>query len=181
MPIIADPWFWVLAIPAVLLSGITKAGFASGAGNAMVPLMSLVIPAPQAAGISLPLLCAMDIASLRAWWGRWSLAELRAIMPGGLLGLLIGVAVFGLLFSLGSLSLVHLVPRMIEYSQTGSTTIFQRVGYGFGAFAWEATLMIGATALICGQQRIPMIAQRVIGTILLIAGAFLMAWRLSLR
>jgi len=97
MPIIADPWFWVLAIPAVLLSGITKAGFASGAGNAMVPLMSLVIPAPQAAGISLPLLCAMDIASLRAWWGRWSLAELRAIMPGGLLGLLIGVAVFGLL------------------------------------------------------------------------------------
>jgi len=91
------------------------------------------------------------------------------------------LAVFGLLFSLGSLSLVHLVPRMIEYSQTGSTTIFQRVGYGFGAFAWEATLMIGATALICGQQRIPMIAQRVIGTILLIAGAFLMAWRLSLR
>ena len=32
MSIIADPWFWILAIPAVLLSGISKAGFASGAG-----------------------------------------------------------------------------------------------------------------------------------------------------
>lgn len=97
MPIIADPWFWVLAIPAVLLTGITKAGFASGAGNSMVPLMSLVIPAPQAAGIALPLLCAMDIASLKAWWGKWSKEQLWIIMPGGLLGVLIGAAIFGFL------------------------------------------------------------------------------------
>lgn len=97
MPIIADPWFWVLAIPAVLLTGITKAGFASGAGNSMVPLMSLVIPAPQAAGIALPLLCAMDIASLKAWWGKWSAAQLWIIMPGGLLGVAIGAAIFGFL------------------------------------------------------------------------------------
>ncbi len=97
MPIIADPWFWVLAVPAVLLTGISKGGFASGAGNSMMPLMSLVIPAPQAAGIALPLLCAMDIASLRAWWGRWSLAELRTTLPGGLLGVLIGAVFFGIM------------------------------------------------------------------------------------
>jgi uncharacterized protein len=28
-----DPWFYILAIPAVLLTGISKGGFASGAGN----------------------------------------------------------------------------------------------------------------------------------------------------
>ncbi len=97
MPIIADPWFWALAIPAVLLSGISKGGFASGAGNVAVPFMALVIPAPQAAAIALPVLCAMDIAGLRAWWGKWSMAELRAILPGGLAGVAIGALLFGVL------------------------------------------------------------------------------------
>jgi uncharacterized membrane protein YfcA len=97
MPLITDPLFWALAIPAFLLSGISKGGFASGAGNAAVPLMALVIPAPQAAGIALPVLCAMDIAGLRAWWGQWSARELRAILPGGLLGIALGTAVFGLM------------------------------------------------------------------------------------
>jgi uncharacterized membrane protein YfcA len=97
MPIVTDPLFWALAIPAFLLTGISKGGFASGAGNAAVPLMALAIPAPQAAGIALPVLCAMDIAGLRAWWGSWSPRELRAILPGGLLGIALGSAVFGLM------------------------------------------------------------------------------------
>lgn len=97
MLILTDPLFWALAIPAFLLSGISKGGFASGAGNAAVPLMALAIPAPQAAGIALPVLCAMDLAGLRAWWGRWSVRELRAILPGGLVGIALGTAVFGLM------------------------------------------------------------------------------------
>jgi uncharacterized membrane protein YfcA len=124
LPIIADPWFWALAIPAVLITGITKGGFASGAGNAMVPLMSLVIPAPQAAGVALPLLCAMDIASLRAWWGRWSVKELWATLPGGLLGVAIGVAVFGLMsdaavkLMVGAIAIIFLV-RSLWQSRPG--------------------------------------------------------------
>jgi uncharacterized membrane protein YfcA len=127
LPIIADPWFWVLAVPAVLLTGISKGGFASGAGNSMVPLMSLVIPAPQAAGVALPLLCAMDIVSLRAWWRRWSLAELRLIMPGGLLGVAIGAAVFGLLpdaavkLMVGAIAIIFLA-RSLWQSRPGHAT-----------------------------------------------------------
>lgn len=97
MPLITDPLFWLLAIPAVLLSGISKGGFASGAGNVAVPLMALAIPAPQAAGIALPVLCAMDVSGLRAWWGRWSARELRTILPGGLAGIALGTAIFGVL------------------------------------------------------------------------------------
>jgi uncharacterized membrane protein YfcA len=97
MPLVTDPLFWALAIPAFLLNGISKGGFASGAGNIGVPLMALAIPAPQAAGIALPVLCAMDIAGLRAWWGKWSARELRRILPGGLLGIGVGTAVFGLM------------------------------------------------------------------------------------
>jgi uncharacterized membrane protein YfcA len=97
LPIISDPWFYLLAVPAFLLTGISKGGFASGAGNVAVPLMALVIPAPQAAGIALPVLCAMDIAGLRAWWRRWDPAQLRVILPGGVLGIALGAAVFGLM------------------------------------------------------------------------------------
>jgi len=97
LPVITDPLFWALAIPAFVISGISKGGFASGAGNLAVPLTALAIPAPQAAGIALPVLCAMDIAGLRAWWGKWNARELRAILPGGLLGIALGTLVFGLM------------------------------------------------------------------------------------
>jgi len=95
--LITDPLFYALAVPAVLITGISKGGFASGGGNLSVPAMALLIPAPQAAAISLPVLCAMDLAGLRAWWGRWSLREMRAIIPGGLLGILLGSFAFGMM------------------------------------------------------------------------------------
>jgi uncharacterized membrane protein YfcA len=127
LPIITDPWFWALAVPAFLLTGISKGGFASGAGNVAVPLMSLVIPAPQAAGIALPVLCAMDISGLRAWWGRWSRDELRIILPGGLLGIAAGAAVFGLMSSeavklmVGGIALAFLA-RSLWQSRYGRAT-----------------------------------------------------------
>lgn len=93
--LITDPWFYALAVPAFLLTGISKGGFASGAGNTGVPLMALVIPAPQAAGIALPVLCAMDISALRAWWGKWDAVQLRATLPGAMLGIVAGTLVFG--------------------------------------------------------------------------------------
>ena len=79
--LITDPWFYALAIPAVLLTGISKGGFASGAGNLLVPLMALTVPAPVAAGIALPLLCAMDISGVKAWWGKWDQREMRVLIP----------------------------------------------------------------------------------------------------
>ncbi len=96
MPFLTDPWFYILAIPAVLITGISKGGFAGGAGNMMVPMMALAVPAPVAAGIALPLLCAMDVSGLRAWWGKWDKREMRVLVPGGLLGILLGGVTFTL-------------------------------------------------------------------------------------
>jgi len=89
-----DPWFYLLAIPAVLITGISKGGFAGGAGNLMMPLMALSVPAPVAAGIALPLLCAMDVSGLKAWWGRCDKREMRVLVPGALVGILIGALTF---------------------------------------------------------------------------------------
>lgn len=103
--LITDPLFYALAIPGFLINGISKGGFASGAGNVAVPMMAAVIPAPQAVGIALPVLCVMDIAGLRAWWGKWSAREMRAILPAGLLGIALGTLTFGL-FSARGISLM---------------------------------------------------------------------------
>ena len=61
---IADPWFYCLAIPALLFTGVSKGGLGAGAGILSVPLMSLAIPPTQAAAIMLPVLLATGYAEL---------------------------------------------------------------------------------------------------------------------
>lgn len=106
LPIVTDPWFYALAIPAVLITGISKGGFASGAGNLLVPLMALAVPAPVAAGIALPLLCAMDISGVKAWWDKWDRREMRVLVPGALLGILAGALAFGFMSDRAILAMV---------------------------------------------------------------------------
>ena len=63
-PLIHDAAFYAVAVPAVLLMGLSKSGFLGGFGSLAVPLMALVVPVPQAAAIMLPLLLVMDAAGL---------------------------------------------------------------------------------------------------------------------
>ncbi len=94
---ITDPWFYACAIAAVLIVGIAKGGLGGGIGIVGVPLMSLTIGPIQAAAIMLPILLLMDAFAVRAWWGRWDAANLRTIIPGGILGTVIGFATFRML------------------------------------------------------------------------------------
>jgi uncharacterized membrane protein YfcA len=87
--LIADPWFWALALPAVALTGISKGGLGGGAAVA-TPLMALTIPPAQAAAIMLPVLCVMDVAGVRAYLGRWERRVVRVIVPAGIVGTGIG-------------------------------------------------------------------------------------------
>ncbi len=89
--------FYPVAILAILLTGINKGGFGAGAGGIAVPLMSLYIAPPQAAGIMLPILCAMDLFGVHAYRGRWSRAHLRSLVPGALVGIALGGLAFGAL------------------------------------------------------------------------------------
>lgn len=89
------PWaFWVLSAVGVLLTGISKSGFAGGVGVITVPLMSIYIGPLQAAAIMLPLLIFMDIFSVRAWWQHRSPELLSLMFPGALLGILVGYLLF---------------------------------------------------------------------------------------
>ena len=92
---ITDPWFYVVAVPAVLLFGISKGGFGGGLGVVAVPLMALVISPVQAAAILLPILCLMDLVSAWAYRGKWDWYELRIMVPASLIGIAAGTLLFG--------------------------------------------------------------------------------------
>ena len=92
-----DPWFYVTAVLAVLIVGIAKGGFGGGVGLVAVPLMSLTTEPARAAAILLPLLILMDVTALRPYWGLWDWRSLQTMVPGAVLGTLIGLATFGLL------------------------------------------------------------------------------------
>ena len=91
---ITDPWFYAAAIPAILLMGISKGGFGSGAGLFATPLMALTVPIPQAAAIMLPILIVMDAVGLWAYRGRFNRENLRVLLVGGIIGVALGALAF---------------------------------------------------------------------------------------
>lgn len=97
LSLISNPAFLLAAIPAVLISAISKGGFGGGLGIVSVPLLALVISPAEAAAIMLPLLCVMDVIGVRAYWGIFDRQVLWAMLPGSLLGIVLGTLAFGYL------------------------------------------------------------------------------------
>lgn len=93
---LSDPAFWAVAVPAVLLAGLGKAG-GTGLGILCVPLMALAMPPATAAAVLLPILVAMDLIGLWAWRGRADAAVLRTALPGAALGIALGTLAFSVL------------------------------------------------------------------------------------
>lgn len=87
---LADPWFYLTCIPAVLVYGIAKGGFGGAVSVLSVPLMTLVMPPTQAAAILLPILVVMDIAAVKTYWGILDRRALHLLLPGALVGVVIG-------------------------------------------------------------------------------------------
>lgn len=114
---IDDPFFYAVAVPAVLMMGLAKSGVGAGFGALAVPLMALVVPVPQAAAIMLPLLAVMDAFGLAALWRERDRALIRLLLPAGLAGTVLGTLLFGWLSApvvaglVGALTLCFLATR----------------------------------------------------------------------
>jgi uncharacterized membrane protein YfcA len=88
--LLADPWFYLVSVPAVLLFGIVKGGFGGAIAILSVPLMALVMPPTQAAAILLPILVVMDVLVIKAYWGVFDRKALYLLLPGAVVGVGIG-------------------------------------------------------------------------------------------
>lgn len=86
--------FYAVAVIAILITGIAKGGFGQGSGGIAVPLMSIFIAPPEAAGIMLPILCAMDIFGVHAYRHSWSRQHVMIMLPGALAGIALGAFAF---------------------------------------------------------------------------------------
>jgi hypothetical protein len=120
--LITDPWFYAVAIPAVLVYGISKGGFGGGLGVVSVPLMALVISPVQAAAILLPILCVMDLVALWKFRGKWVLPELKILLPASLLGIVVGT----FLFEYMSAAVVRLIVGTVAIAFTAHYWIIKR-------------------------------------------------------
>ena len=85
MPLLHDPLFYLLAVPALFAIGIGKGGFA-GAGMIATPLLALAVPPLQAAAILLPILLCQDALSIWIYRHNWSAWNLKVLLPGSVVG-----------------------------------------------------------------------------------------------
>ncbi len=116
---ISDPFFYAVALPAALLIGLSKSGFAGGFGALAVPLLALAIPVPQAAAILLPVLCVADLLGLASLLRERDRALVRLLLPAGLAGIVLGALTFGLLSArtvaalVGAITLIFVALRTL--------------------------------------------------------------------
>jgi uncharacterized membrane protein YfcA len=94
LPLITDPFFYAVAIPSVLLMGISKSGFGTGFGSLAVPLMALAVTVPEAAAIMMPVLFLTDILGLAFLRSHLDWRLLRFLVPCGLVGTVLGFLLF---------------------------------------------------------------------------------------
>lgn len=90
----------VVAVIAVVMIGVSKAGFGGGLGMLTTPICVLALTSkgysPEfALGFLLPLLIAGDAFSAWHYRGKWKLPVLKVLLPGIVVGVLIGSQLIG--------------------------------------------------------------------------------------
>lgn len=86
--------FWLAAVVTAVLIGVSKAGFGGGPGVIATPLLSLVMPVPEAAALLLPILLLADVFAVRHYYDQVNRPNLRAVLPWALLGIALGALFF---------------------------------------------------------------------------------------
>ena len=84
--LLTDPAFYLVAIPAVIIFGLAKGGFAA-VGVLGTPLMALAVSPVQAASIALPILIVQDVVSIWAFRRQWHGRALAFMLPGAAVGI----------------------------------------------------------------------------------------------
>ena len=112
-----DGWAIGWAVVAVILSGLSKGGFA-GIGALAMPLMVIANPPLQSAAVLLPILIVQDLVGVWSFRKTWDKVVLMVMIPGMTLGVLLGylfaarVSETAVLATVGGLSFVFGLHRL---------------------------------------------------------------------
>jgi uncharacterized protein len=131
----------LLASFAALFIGVAKAGFGGGLGLLATPLCVLAFGPKHAIGILLPLLCAGDAFSLYHYWGKWRRDNLTYLMPGVVVGVVIGVQLVGRFSPRQLNGAIGVIAVLFVFFQFGKEWIFGAEG------AFEPNHALGS---LCG-------------------------------
>ncbi len=86
---IIDPLFYAMAIPSVVLIGLSKGGL-TGIGALAVPLMAIVASPLQAAAVLMPILLILDIVAVWTYRKTFDKITLAITIPASVIGIVIG-------------------------------------------------------------------------------------------
>ncbi len=158
----------LLAGFAVLFIGVAKAGFGGGLGMLVTPLCVLAFGPKTAIGILLPLLCAGDAFSLYHYWRKWRAENLKFLLPGTVVGIVIGVQLVGqfsprqLNFAIGCIAVLFVIFQISKerlFRAAGAFTPTHQVGVPCGiVMGITSTFAHGAgpvAAMFLMPQRLP--------------------------
>ena len=143
----------MVSIPAVLLYGIAKGGFAGPLAIMGVPLMSLVISPLQAAAILLPILCLQDLISIYSYRKSFHLRNLLILVPAALIGIILGFFWFSYLSDnnirlfLGSLAIIFSLNYFFFSRESAETEVSLTRGSFWGAISGFTSFGIHAGGL----------------------------------
>lgn len=144
--------FYATAIPAVIIMGLSKGGFA-GLGALGMPLMALTIPPVKAAAIALPILICQDVFSVWVYRRTWDRRNLRYLLPGAVVG--IGLAYLfaakvpdaAVALMLGLISVVFALRRFLGRKAAAASdpvTPIRPLGWFWGAIAGFTSMIAHA-------------------------------------
>lgn len=89
----------IIALSSLMI-GLSKGGLGGPMPVALItPILSQVMPAPQAVGVALPLLMFADVFAVRMYWRKWDMQQIRLLLPMGILGIVAGTIVLAVLAS----------------------------------------------------------------------------------
>jgi uncharacterized protein len=149
---LTQPSFYATAVPAVILLGLSKGGFA-GLGVLGMPLMALTIPPVQAAAITLPILMVQDAFSVWVYRRDWDRTNLKILLPGAVVGILLAYLLAAkvpdraVALVLGLISIVFALRRFLakrsDAAPTG-TAPSRPAGWFWGAIAGFTSMIAHA-------------------------------------
>lgn len=116
--------FYIVSAIAIIVTGISKSGFAGGLGVMTVPLMSLFIAPQFAVAIMMPILIVMDVIIVWHYRKTWNGAIVLMLVPGALFGIFMGAMTFQFMdanlikFIIGALSLIFVARYILSLGKS---------------------------------------------------------------